>query len=74
MVVEASDGYRVAFAIAELDASIGGSVILLADRKGGQPRDTREGRFRLVAAADKRPARSVRHCTVIHLLEIPAAH
>lgn len=74
VVIEASDGYRVVFAIGELDASIGGKLILLADRKEGQPLDAHEGPYRILAPADGRPARSVRQVTVIRLLEIPPAH
>ncbi len=74
VVIEASDGYRVVFAIAELDPSISASVIVLADRKAGAPLDSHEGPFRLVAPSDRRAARSVRQVTTIRLVDLPTAH
>ena len=72
VVIDASDGYRVVFAISEFDESIGAKVILLADRKDGQMLDDHEGPFRILAPSDGRPARSVREVTAIRVIEIPA--
>jgi DMSO/TMAO reductase YedYZ molybdopterin-dependent catalytic subunit len=60
LLVEAADGYRVVFALPELDEVFTDRVVLLADRKDGKPLSDREGPFRLVVPDEKRPARWVR--------------
>jgi hypothetical protein len=59
-LVEAADGYRVVFALAEADPAFATREIILADKRDGKPLDAREGPFRIVAPGDKRPARWVR--------------
>jgi hypothetical protein len=56
----AEDGYKVVFALAELDSGITNSEVLVADTVDGAPIDAKRGPFRLVAPHDKRPARWVR--------------
>ena len=60
VLVEAVDGYRVVFSLAELDPTLTDRVILLADTKDGQPLPSREGPFRIIVPGDKLPARWVR--------------
>jgi DMSO/TMAO reductase YedYZ molybdopterin-dependent catalytic subunit len=60
VLVEASDGYRAAFSLAELDPEMTDRVVLLADPKDGQPLSPREGPFRIIVPGEKRPARLVR--------------
>jgi DMSO/TMAO reductase YedYZ molybdopterin-dependent catalytic subunit len=60
VIAEAEDGYKVVFAIAELDSSIANAEVLVADTVDGAPIDAKRGPFRLVAPHDKRPARWVR--------------
>jgi DMSO/TMAO reductase YedYZ molybdopterin-dependent catalytic subunit len=60
VVVEATDGYRVVYAIAELDPGTSSQNVLLADTMDGKPLPDGLGPFRLIAPADKRPARWVR--------------
>jgi len=60
VVAEAEDGYKVVFALAELDSGITNSEVLVADTLDGAPLDAKLGPFRLVAPHDKRPARWVR--------------
>jgi DMSO/TMAO reductase YedYZ molybdopterin-dependent catalytic subunit len=60
VTAEAEDGYKVVFALAELDSGITNSEILVADTVDGAPIDAKRGPFRLVAPHDKRPARWVR--------------
>ena len=59
LLVEASDGYRVVFALPELDPAFTDQVILLADRADGHPLDNKEGPFRIVIPGEKRMARWV---------------
>lgn len=60
VVVEGADGYRAVFALAELDPAQTDRVILLADRKDGQPLPAAEGPLRVVVPGEKHPARWVR--------------
>jgi DMSO/TMAO reductase YedYZ molybdopterin-dependent catalytic subunit len=60
VIAEAEDGYKVAFALAELDSGIMNSEVLVADTLDGAPIDAKRGPLRLVAPHDKRPARWVR--------------
>jgi hypothetical protein len=60
LLVEAADGYRVAFSLAEIDPDMSEGVVLLADRKDGKLLDAKEGPYRLVVPRDKRHSRWVR--------------
>ena len=70
VVVEAADGYRVVFSIAELDPGIQDSNILLADKLEGHPLDDKLGPLRIVAPFDKRPARWVRMVRAIRITTV----
>jgi Oxidoreductase molybdopterin binding domain len=65
VLVAASDGYRAAFALAELEPELTDGVILLADTKDGQPLSPREGPFRIIVPGEKRPARWVRQVSAV---------
>jgi hypothetical protein len=65
VLVAASDGYRVAFALAELEPELTDRVILLADTRDGQPLPPREGPFRIIVPGEKRPARWVRQVSAV---------
>lgn len=67
LVVEASDGYRVVFALPELDPAFTDEIILLADRRDGRPMVAPEGPFRIVAPGDKRHARWVRQVIALRV-------
>jgi DMSO/TMAO reductase YedYZ molybdopterin-dependent catalytic subunit len=60
LVVEASDGYRAVFALAELDPAFTDRVILLVDRRDGQPLSSRDGPLQIVVPGEKKHARWVR--------------
>ncbi len=59
-VVEAADDYRAVFALAELDQAFTDRVILLADRRDGQPLSAREAPFQVIVPGEKKHARWVR--------------
>jgi Oxidoreductase molybdopterin binding domain len=65
ILVEAADGYRAVFALAEIDPAQTDRVILLADHKEGKPLSGNEGPFRIVVPGEKRPARWVRQVQTI---------
>ena len=60
LVVEASDGYRVVFALPELSPTFTDRVVLLADRRDGKPLGGNQGPLRVVVPGEKRQARWVR--------------
>jgi DMSO/TMAO reductase YedYZ molybdopterin-dependent catalytic subunit len=53
VVAEATDGYRAAFSLAELDSDFAGAQVLVADLEDGKPLDAQHGPLRLVVPADK---------------------
>jgi hypothetical protein len=67
--VGARDGYRVAFALAELDPSLGNRTVVLADRCNGAPLSAEDGPWRLVVPGESRPARWIRQVDSIRVLE-----
>jgi len=71
VTVEATDGYRVLFSIAELDSKFTDRVVILADSKDGQPLPAAEGPYRLIVPGEKRPARWARQVTRISLGRAP---
>src|SRR5215510_7197538 len=60
LVVEAADGYRVVYALPELDPAYTDKIIILADKRDGKSLDAKEGPLRLVVPDEKRQARWVR--------------
>jgi hypothetical protein len=60
VTASAADGYRVVFALAELEPSVTDKVVLLADRRDGKPLPPSEGSWRIVVPSEKRPARWIR--------------
>src|SRR5262249_10815519 len=67
LVVEASDGYRVVFALPELDPAFTDHIVLLADRRDGKPLEGEEGALRLVVLGEKRHARWVRKVVALRI-------
>jgi hypothetical protein len=70
VVVEARDGYRVAFTLGELDPLLGKADVVLADHCNGAPLSDEDGPFRLAVAGDTRGARSVRQVVSVRLAEV----
>ena len=71
--VSAPDGYRVVFALSELDPTLGNRQVLLVDRENGQPLPAGTGPWRLVVPSDPRPARWVREVNAIAVSNPQAA-
>ncbi|HUD43485.1 MAG TPA: molybdopterin-dependent oxidoreductase [Dokdonella sp.] len=66
--VSAADGYRVVYALAELDPAFRDDGVILADRRDGRPIAGDEGPFRLIAPREARPGRWVRQVIAIDVL------
>jgi hypothetical protein len=70
LVVEAADGYKTVFALAEVDPAFAVREIILADKRDGKALDTKEGPLRIVAPGDKRAARWVRQVTALRIIAV----
>src|SRR4029077_7743335 len=57
LLVETAGGYRVVFALPEVDPSFTDLKFLLADRRDGEPLEESEGKLRIVVPHEKRHAR-----------------
>lgn len=60
VIASARDGYRVALSLAETDASIRSTRVIVADAMDGSAIPAADGPFRLVVEGDLKPARSAR--------------
>jgi DMSO/TMAO reductase YedYZ molybdopterin-dependent catalytic subunit len=67
LVVEAADGYRVVFALPELDPMYTDHVVLLADRRRGKPLGAKEGALRVIVPGDKHHSRWVRQVVALKI-------
>jgi len=63
LLVDASDGYEVIFALAELDKSFTDRTIILADMIDGKPLPYGDGPFRIIVQDEKKPARCIKQVT-----------
>ncbi len=71
VLVDARDGYRVLYSLAELDPGTGKRRVLLADRCNGAALGEEDGPLRLIAPEDARPARWVRQVKSITVVTAP---
>lgn len=60
VVVKASDGYEVVFALPEIDPEFATRIILLADAVDGKPLASGVGPYRIIVPDEKKPARWIR--------------
>lgn len=67
-LVEASDGYQVVFALAELDKDFTDRTIILANQVDGQPLAAGDGPFRIIVQDEKKPARCIKQVTSIKVM------
>ena len=65
IVITATDGYEVVFTLPDTDPAFTDRLIVLADTKDGKPLPDKEGPFRIIAPAEKRPARWIRNVKAI---------
>ena len=63
LVVEATDSYRVVFALPEIDPAFTERTILLVDRHDHQPLSPHDGPLQVIVPGEKRHARKVRQVT-----------
>ena len=71
IIASAPDGYRVVYAIAELDAAFTDQIVLLADSRNGKPLLPDNGPWQIIVPNDKRPARWIRQVNKIEVRQLP---
>jgi hypothetical protein len=71
VVIEARDGYRVAFTLGELDPLLGKAPVVLTDRCNGASLSADDGPCRIAVESDERGARSVRRAASLRLVALP---
>jgi len=69
VVVTASDGYQVAFVLAEFDSSFTEHQIVLADTRNGETLDATHGPLQIIVPHEKRHSRWVRMVTDIRIVD-----
>jgi hypothetical protein len=67
LVVEAADGYKAIFAIAEVAPEFTDKLVLLADMRDGQHLDLKQGHWQIVLPDDKKHGRWVRQVTALKI-------
>lgn len=70
VVAVGEDGYQVLFSLPEFDPAFTDNQILVADLADGKPLGPKVGPFRLVAAKEKRQARSVRMLKKLEVVQL----
>ena len=71
VIATAVDGYQVAYSIAEVDAAFNDFMILIVDRRDGQPLLPDSGPLQIVVPQDKRPARWIKQVTSLEVRQLP---
>jgi DMSO/TMAO reductase YedYZ molybdopterin-dependent catalytic subunit len=71
LLAEAKDGYRVIFALAEVDPGFTDSQVIVAFARNGKPLAEGQGPLRIIAPQDKRPARWIRMVKKLEVVKIP---
>jgi hypothetical protein len=67
LVVEASDGYKATFSIAEISADFTDKVILLSDMRDGKPFDAKTGVWQIIVLGEKKHGRWVRQVAALKI-------
>ncbi|MCD0487792.1 molybdopterin-dependent oxidoreductase [Pedobacter sp. MC2016-14] len=60
VLAEASDGYQVAFSLAELDPEFTERLVIVADKMDGKALAAADGPFRIIVQDEKKPARCMK--------------
>lgn len=74
VLATARDGYQVTFTLAELDPMFRDSTVIIADKRDGKPIPSSIGPLRIVAATDKKGARSVRMLEKLQVVLLAQGH
>lgn len=67
LLVEAADGYKATFAIAEIAPEFTDRIILLADMRDGKSLDAKEGPWQIIVPGEKKHGRWVRQVSALKI-------
>ncbi|KQM72636.1 molybdopterin-binding protein [Pedobacter sp. Leaf216] len=67
VMVEASDGYRIIFSLAELDPQFSDDKIILTNTMDKKPLPVADGPFRIIVQNETKPARCIKQVTSIKI-------
>ena len=70
VVAEANDGYKVAYALAELDEQFGARTAIVALTENGKPLAAQFGPLRIAMAGEAHRARWIRQLTTLRLVRV----
>lgn len=70
VLAKAADGYKVVFALAELDPSFSDRQVLLAFSRNGTELDTKTGPFRVVIPGEKKHGRWIRQVRELEVVRV----
>ncbi len=70
LLVEAADGYKAIFAIAEISADFTDKTVLLADTRDGKLLDAQQGTWQIIVPDDKKHGRWVRQVSALKIKKI----
>ncbi|HEY6564828.1 MAG TPA: hypothetical protein VIY86_10055, partial [Pirellulaceae bacterium] len=65
LIAQSLDGYRVVFALPELDSEFSDRVVIVADRLNGKPLDERDGPLRIIVSDEFKHARWIRQLNLL---------
>ena len=68
VLAEASDGYKVTFALTELDKAFTDRAIIITTNVDGKALPTNEGPFRIIVQDEKKPARCIRQLISLNVV------
>ncbi len=71
VLAQAKDGYRVVFALPELDPAFTDAKVIVASSRNGKPLAEGQGPLRIIVPQDKRPARWIRMLERIEVVKVP---
>ena len=74
LLFEAANKYQVVFALSELDAGFTDKIILLADKRDGQPLSEKEGNYRIISPDEKRQGRWVRQVVSFKVVNLASTN
>jgi hypothetical protein len=67
VLVEAADGYKATFSIAEISPDFTDKIILLADTRDGKPLDAAQGFWQIIVPDEKKHGRWVRQVIALKI-------
>lgn len=70
LLVEAADGYKAIFAVAEIAPEFTDRIVLLANTRDGKPLDDKQGTWQIIVPGEKKHGRWVRQVAALKIKKI----